>query len=201
MRRSFNFRLPSNLRGKASKDPRFVARAVIGTLLLLNLLAAWAVFQPVGGSAEALEEQIAALRGQLQQRQAGLARMRTLVSKIETARVNGDQFLSQYFMDRRTASSNIVSELDGAAKEAGMKPKERSFTYDPIEGSDTLSMMTVVANYEGTYGDLLQFVNKLDKSSRFMILDTLTAQPQQGGGVLNVQVKFNTFVREAAAAT
>ncbi|HYO82501.1 MAG TPA: hypothetical protein VES20_13950, partial [Bryobacteraceae bacterium] len=77
-------------------------------------------------------------------------------------------------------------------------PKERSFTYDLVEGSETMSMMTVVANYEGTYGDLLQFVNKLDKSSRFLILDTLVASPQPAGGTLNVQIKFNTFVREAA---
>ena len=81
-----------------------------------------------------------------------------------------------------------------------MRPRERSFAYDPIEGSDTLSMMTVTANYEGTYGDLLQFVNKLDKSARFLILDTLTAAPQVSGPNLNVQIKFNTFVREAPSA-
>jgi type IV pilus assembly protein PilO len=80
-----------------------------------------------------------------------------------------------------------------------MRPKERSFVYDPVEGSETLQMMTVVANYEGTYGDLLQFVNRLDKSARFLILDTLVASPQQGANTLNVQIKFNTFVREALA--
>jgi Tfp pilus assembly protein PilO len=200
MPRSFKLAIPAGLRGKASKDPRFVARAVLGTLLFLNLAAAYAVFYPVGGSAEQLEQQIAGMRSELQQRQAALGRMRTLVNKIEQARTSGDEFLTQYFTDRRTSSSSIVSELDKAAKSAGMRPKERSFVYDPIEGSDTLSMMTVVANYEGTYLDLLRFVNTLDKSSRFLILDTLMASPQQGSSTLNVQIKFNTFVREAAAA-
>ena len=195
MRKSFKFELPAATR----KDPRFIARAGIGTLLLANLIAAYAVFYPVGGSAEELDAQISTMRSQLQQRQAAMARTRSLVSKIEQARTSGDQFLTEYFMDRRTASSTILSELDRAAKEAGMRPKERSFAYDPIEGSETLSMMTVVANYEGTYGDLLQFVNRLDKSAKFLILDTLMASPQQGGNVLNVQVKFNSFVREAAA--
>ena len=198
MPRSFNLRQFENLRARAKKEPQFVARLVLGVLLLGNLLAAWAVFQPVGGSAEQLEEQINSLRTDLQRRQMTLARMRQLVSKIEQGRTTGDQFLLQYFTDRRTASSAIVSELDRAAKEAGIRPKERSFTYDPVEGSDTLAMMTVVANYEGTYGDLVQFVNKLDKSQRFLILDTLVASPQVGGGTLNVQIKFNTFVRDAA---
>lgn len=196
MRRSFRIALPPGAR----KDPRFIARAVLGTLLFLNLVAAYMVMYPVGGSAEELEAQIATLRTSIQKRQAALTRMRALVSKIEQGRATGDQFLSQYFMDRRTSSSAILSELDQAAKSAGMRPKERSFAYDPIEGSETLSMMTVVANYEGTYGDLVEFVNKLDKSPRFLILDTLTAAPQVGGANLNVQIKFNTFVREAPSA-
>jgi Tfp pilus assembly protein PilO len=199
MPRSFKFRLPASLRGSSKKDPRFIARVVLGVLLVANLLAAYAVFYPVGGSAEELETQIASLRTTLQQRQAALARMRTLTAKIEQARTTGDQFLHEYFLEGRTKSSAILSELDAAAREAGMKPKERSFAYDPVEGSDALSMMTVVANYEGTYGDLLQFVNRLDRSSKFLILDTLMASPQQTGTSLNVQVKFNAFVREASA--
>jgi Tfp pilus assembly protein PilO len=183
----------------AKKDPRFIARAAIGTLLLLNLVAAYMVMYPVGGSAEELEAEIATQRTSLLQRQAALTRMRALVSKIEQARTTGDQFLSQYFLDDRTKSSSILSELDAAAKETGLRVKERSFATDPVEGSENLAMMTVVANYEGTYTDLVEFVNKLDKSPRFLILDTLTAAPQPNGPNLNVQFKFNAFVRGASA--
>jgi Tfp pilus assembly protein PilO len=193
MRKSFKaFRLPAG----ATKDPRFIARAVIGVLLVANLVAAFAVFQPLGGSAEELDAEVARLQAQLQQRQAGLQRLRALVAKIEQARAAGDEFLTTYFMDRRTLSSTIVGELSSAAKEAGIRPKEHAFGFDPIEGSDSLSMVTITGNYEGTYGDLLEFVNRLDKSSRFLILDTLTAAPQQGGTNLNVNIKMNTFVRE-----
>jgi Tfp pilus assembly protein PilO len=201
MPRSFKLDLPPALRNRIGRDPKLVARIILGVLLLANLIAAFFVFQPVGGSAEELERQIAETQSQVQQQQASLGRMRKLVSRIEQARTTGDDFLGKYFMDRRTASSAIVGELDAAAKSAGMKPKERSFTYDPIEGTDAFSMMTVVANYEGTYGDLLQFVNKLDKSERFLIIDTLVAAPQQNSPTLNVQIKFNAFVREAGAQT
>jgi hypothetical protein len=188
----------SQFRARASKDPRLVARSVLGTLLFLNLIAAYAVFYPVGGSAEDLERQIASLQQQMQQRQAVLAQTRTLVVKIEQARTTGDEFLGRYFLDRQTTYSTILGQLDLAAKEAGMRPKERSIGNDPIEGTDVLSMMTVTANYEGNYTNLLQFVNRLDKSPVFLILDTMMATPQQGSSTLNVQVKFNTFVRESA---
>lgn len=199
MRKRFKLEIPPDFRARLSRDPKLVARLVLGTLLVINLIAAYAVFRPVGGSAEELEEQIVQMRSTVQQRQSALQRMRTLVARIETARSSGDEFLGQYFMEGRTKSSSILSELDVAAKDSGVRPKERSFTHDPIEGTEAFSMMTVVANYEGTYGDLLQFVNRLDKSKRFLIIDTLVATPQQNApGALNVQIKFNAFVREAA---
>ena len=128
--------------------------------------------------------------------QIQLQRLRALVNKIEQARASGDSFVDTYFMGRRTTSSTIGSELLKAAKDAGMRPKEHSFTFDPIEGSETLTMMTIVGNYEGTYGDLLQFVNRLDKSARFLIIDTMSAAPLQGTGNLAISIKLNTFVRE-----
>jgi hypothetical protein len=66
---------------------------------------------------------------------------------------------------------------------------------EPIEGSDTLGMLTITANYQGSYADLVQFVNRLDRSRKFLILESLTATPQQNSGVLNVNMKLNTFIR------
>ncbi|MDZ4802984.1 MAG: type 4a pilus biogenesis protein PilO [Bryobacteraceae bacterium] len=201
MPRSFSFAIPPDLRARLTRDPRTVARAILGVLLLGNLIAAYMVARPVGGSAEELDAQISTLQSTLQRRTVEIQGMRQLVSRMNQARTGGDAFLGKYFLEGRTKSSTIVGELDTAAKDAGLRSKERSFNYDPIEGTDQFSMLTVVANYEGTYGDLLQFVNKLDKSSRFLIIDTLTAAPQQGNqgqGLLNVQVKFNAFVRQGA---
>ena len=193
MRKNFKkLTLPKNFR----RDPRIMVRVILGTLLLANLVAAFAVFRPFGGSAEELDAQLTTLRQQVQQRQVSVQRLRVLAAKISGGRTAKDNFLNKYFMGRRTAASSIVSELIKSAKDSGIKPKEHSFSFDPVEGSDTVSMMTITGNYEGTYGDLLQFVNRLDKSPRFLILDSLGAAPQQGGNILNVSIKLNTFVRE-----
>ena len=70
------------------------------------------------------------MQKQLLREQTQLQRMRSIETKIQHARTTGDSFLDTYFMDRRTASSTIVSELNRAAKEAGMTTKEHSFTFD-----------------------------------------------------------------------
>lgn len=196
MGRSFkNLKLPA-LPQNLTKDPRVISRVVLGVLLFANLLAAFAIFRPLGGSAEELDQQLREMQTQLLRDKGQLQRMKALVDKIQMARQSGDSFVQTYFMGRRTTSSTIGTELLKAAKDSGMKPKEQSFSFDPIEGSDTMSMMTIVGNYEGTYGDLLQFVNRLDKSQRFLIIDTMSASPIQGAGTLAISIKLNTFVRE-----
>jgi hypothetical protein len=57
-------------------------------------------------------------------------------------------------------------------------------------------MLKITANYQGSYADLVQFVNRLDRSRKFLIVESLTASPQQGSGVLNVSMKLNAFVQE-----
>jgi type IV pilus assembly protein PilO len=57
-------------------------------------------------------------------------------------------------------------------------------------------MMTITANYEGTYRDLMNFVHQLDRSPRMLIIESLNAAPQAGGNLLAVSMKIDTFVRE-----
>ncbi|HYL39481.1 MAG TPA: hypothetical protein VEV17_26425 [Bryobacteraceae bacterium] len=181
-------------------NPRALLRLGVGLLLAANAVAAYFVFRPLGGSAEDLRQQAAALNTEIRQKQGVLNRTRALASKIETGRAEGDQFMGKYFLPRRTAYSMIVSELNDLAGQAKVTPKESAFSIEPVDGSDSLLMMQVSANFEATYQDLLRFVNLLDKSNRLLVVESLNATPQQGGAKLNVMLKLDTFVAEDAAA-
>jgi len=181
------------------KEPRMVLRALIGVLLVANLAMAVMAFKPFGGSADDLRKNEAALRDQLAATQARLAVGRRLAEKVETARTQGDQFLTKYVVERRTASSAVYEELTRMAGEAGIQPGQDSFQYDEIEGSDTLQMMTISAGFEGTYQQITKFVNLVDKSPRFFVIESMqTAAPQQNAQKLTVQFKIKTFIRGAA---
>jgi len=180
------------------KDPRTVARAVLGALVLANLVAALMVFKPWGGSPEDLARDEANLRQQLATMQARLLHSKSLVSKAETARKEDNRFLAEYTTDRRTTFSTIFSELERVAHEAGIQPRPASYELEQVEGSDTLYQMTITAAYEGSYESLTKFVNLLDKSPRFLIIESLMAAPQQANAtnLLSVSIKLDTFVRE-----
>jgi type IV pilus assembly protein PilO len=171
-------------------------RAILGALLLLNLIAAVILFKPWGGSADDLERQVISLRQQLPHQRAALARTKALVEKVEKARSEGDQFMLKYMLDGKNTYSTIIGELDRAASQVHLTPRERQFNVEPIEGSDTLGMMTISANYEGPYPNLTKFINELDRSPRFMIIESLQASPQPVGTGVNVNFKLNAFVKD-----
>jgi type IV pilus assembly protein PilO len=178
------------------RDPRVMVRIVLGVLVALNVVAAIVLLFPPGGTAEQMEEQLAGLQGQASVKEKALKITRQHVAAVEKGRSEGEQFLGNYFLSRRTAYSTLLDQLGEAAQQSQIKPREHSYATEPIEGSDTLSMMTITANYEGTYQNLMNFVHQVDQSPGLMIIESLNAAPQTGTNNLVVNMKLDTFVRE-----
>jgi hypothetical protein len=192
--------MPKSFNAWPPNNPRAVIRLGLGVLVAANLVAAYFVVRPIGGSAEELSQQALEMHSQIRQQQGVLERTRVLVSKIESGRGEGDQFMSGYFLPRRPAYSIIVGELNDLAGQAKITSRDSAWALEPVEGSDTLDMLQISANFEGTYPDLVHFMNLLDKSNRLLIIESLNATPQQTGGRLNVMLKLDTFVQEDGAA-
>jgi hypothetical protein len=199
-----------NLKGVAVKDPRVVMRIVIGLLLIANLAAAVIALKPFGGSADDLRRQTEQLRAQLARAQANLANTQRLVDKVRIARAQGDEFMTKYVMDRRKAFSTIVEELGKLAHDAGIKANAQNFSEpELVEGSETISMLSLSAGFEGTYANLAKLVNLLDRSPRFLIIENMVASAPQGQAgqaaaqaekPLNVTLRIDTFVRDEAGS-
>jgi hypothetical protein len=181
------------------REPRTVVRAVLGVLLGANLIAAGLVLFPPGGSAEDLERQRVSLSAELKNRQVTLERTRQHAAAVEKGRSEGDQFMNGYFLSSRTAFSSVLSQLEAAAGQSKIKQRERGFSTEPIEGSDSLNMMSITAAYEGSYADLMHFVHELDRSPNLLVIESLTAAPQANSTTLTVSMKLDTFVRDEGA--
>jgi hypothetical protein len=191
-------------RGQAhdrTRDLTRKIRIVLGGLLALNLVAVGLVLFPPGGSADDLERELAGLQSQIVQKRTLLDRSRLNVAAIEKARGEGDHFLDNYFISRRIADSTLLSALTAAAAKAQIKERDRAQTTEYIEGSDSLSMMTISANYEGTYRNLLNFISELDHSDRLLIIESMSAAPQQNSNILTVSMKIDAFIRDDGSAS
>jgi Tfp pilus assembly protein PilO len=177
------------------RDPRHAVRLVLGVLLAANLAAAWFAFHTPGGSVEDLERELADKRRQLTLRLQAVERLKQQAARAASARESGEAFLSEYFLPRQHAYSLLEIELANAARRSGVRARERNISFEPIEGSDTLGVLVINANFEGTYADLIELLYAIDRSRRLLILEQLQASPQQTGGTLAMTLKLNAFIR------
>jgi hypothetical protein len=189
--------LPAGLSTAAAwKEPRVLVRLALGVLLAANLVAAGYALNVFGPSPEVLNQRLVSAEARLQVDQARLVRSRVLTSSIGKGKAEGDTFLATYFTTRRHTYSTIINEITDIARNAGMKTQEGTYSLDAIEGTDDLSMMTISMNFEGSFAQFVKFVNLLDRSPRFLIIESMQAAPQPKGDVLNTNLKLHVFVKE-----
>jgi hypothetical protein len=187
-------------------DPRVAMRAVMGILLVANLVVAVIAFKPFGGSADDLRQQQTALSAQLRQQKTHLEQTKLTVAKIQIARTEGDDFLNKYIMESRSLGELTVAEMVKSGTDAGVHLLPEQYNYLDIEGSDTLKLVSITAGFDGNYAGLAKLLNLLEKSPRFFIIDSMRLNaPQQNGPTqnapqnLNITFKLITFERQEGA--
>ena len=171
-------------------------KIALGALALFDLVFYLFAIGPLSESEREKRLLVESLRRQSSEQAGRVEKLAAIVNKVETARTQGDELMEEIMLPRRTAFSAIVSEIDQASREAKVELRERGFNVEAIEGSNTLSMMTVTAGLDGSYDNLVKFLNLLDKSSKFLIIESLGAAPQQTGNLLSITIKLDAFVRE-----
>ena len=92
--------------------------------------------------------------------------LRTVVEKVEQARVEGDELVEQLTLARKNTFSRLVTELNAAADEAGIESRERAYDPDPVEGSDQYGALTITASFRGKYDQLVKLLNRLAAQPR-----------------------------------
>jgi len=179
------------------REPWFLVRAGLGALLLANLVVAAFAFHLIGDSPADLNAQLTSARASLRGAQQHLNRSQALTHNMERSREQGGKFLADYMTTRRYTFSTIGREINTIGDTAGMKVGDvNDSVLDPIEGSGDLDILTITATFQGNYAQLVKFVNLLDRSPRFLLIESLQVAPQPKGDILNVTVKLNTFVRD-----
>ena len=104
-------------------NPRAVIQLIMGILLAANLVAAYFVTAHLDDRRRDCANK-SPMRGQLRQQQALLDRTHVLASKIESGRAEGDQFMNQYFLPRRTAYSSVMADLNELASQTKVTPRK-----------------------------------------------------------------------------
>jgi type IV pilus assembly protein PilO len=119
---------------------------------------------------------------------------------MPTTRKDCEKF-EQSLPAESTGSSSITGELDEVAKKAGLQIVALTSARKEIPNRG-MAEVTIEATVSGDYGSVVRFVNGLQRSQRFYVLDGLVlrtdAQAQGASGPVRVGVHIRTYLREGA---
>ena len=176
--------------------PTKYALWALGILFAADVIFYLVAVEPLGRRDAEQRALLSAMQRQIETKKQDVEQLQLVVSKVEDARAGGDGLLEGITLPRRTANSTLYSELIQAASKAGIDTREGNFEIEPIEGTEDYGIISVSANFRGQYQNLVRFLNQIDRSEQFLIIDSLAATPRSDSDELQFTMRFNTLLRE-----
>jgi type IV pilus assembly protein PilO len=162
-------------------------KITIGVMAGVSVITLGVLFSPLVGSTTTRQQELAQLSAQVQAKSRQIDPLRGLDKKIPLA----TQQIDQFYKDRFTSHDSDVAEvLETLAKETGVKLDSVKFkTGDPDPVG--LRPMEIETSIKGDYQPIVKFINGLERSKVFFILDSVGIAQQNGP--LQLQMKLETY--------
>ena len=161
---------------------------VMGALVLVDVVAIAMLVTPLAGSEAIRQEEMNRLWVSLKQRES--APWRGLDQKIPKAQQQISDFYSQRFPDTYSA---IAASLDKIGAESGAKVSGEKFSQKDAE-IEGLQRVEISSEVSGDYLRLVRFINGLERSKLFFMVDDLELGSGQSG-IVRLQIKLETYLR------
>jgi type IV pilus assembly protein PilO len=165
--------------------------AGVALLLILNLVLgvrlflAWNTLRAASAD-ELAREQTAYRALELETRP-----LHDLPAKVVKANTQAGDFYAARFP---SAYSTITAALDDLATKSSVRRTRTSYVQTP--GVAGLVEVRIDTNLSGEYAPLMQYINGLERSKIFFIINGLTLTGQQGGTV-NLRLHLTTYIHAA----
>jgi len=134
-----------------------------------------------------------ALESELHSKRAQVQPLRGIDEKLEKAK--GD--IAAFSRDRLPRDySTLASELGKLAADNKVKLAQVKFDEDTLDVTD-IRRIGIDAALTGNYQDVVRFINAVERSKVFFILESVNLGEQTEGG-LRLQLRFETYLRRRA---
>lgn len=171
-------------------------RGVRWGLAALLLVDAVLVFTAVLAAGSEVEGQIAQrdrLREEHGLLQDDVTRARAIRDQMPDIGRECDEFFRQQFVESTPGYSVIIEDLGRVAGRAGLRASTISFRQNDL-GKRGVTEVFVTASVEGDYPSLVRFINGLERSENFYLLNGLVLT-SASGGVIRLNLELRTYFR------
>ncbi len=127
------------------------------------------------------------------QYRADNARLERFKTELPADEKQWDEFFTTHFHPAGAGYSAISEDLGNLSRAAGLRSDTISFHQHPPDARG-LMQVDITTAVEGDYDSLVQFLNKLEHSDNFYVLDSLTLA-SSSVGKLRLNVQLRTYFR------
>ncbi len=164
--------------------------ALDAALLLVNWQAATAAPASQHAQLERLRQQHSVLGADVRNAQEIRQRLPEIEKQL-------DRFLDDQLLDPATGYSTIVADLTSIASESGLRIGGVTYKQRDLEKRNVVELEVATA-VEGSYTNLVQFVNGLETAQRLYLLDGLSLAANTTGGGIKLNLQLRTYFRRRA---
>lgn len=182
--------ISSGWNGK-SRVRRRLRITVLGFLFLDAVLLALLFHRP-GHTLPQQQQELERVRARRDAAQSAVTRMRELRSKMQGALQAGQEFAQGNFRARRRGFSAILADLEQQASENRLKPNGVTYRLNEETLQPGWTKVEVTLTVEGDYADLIRFINHLEQSDVFWIIDSLSVTSGMGKA-LRMSLQMGTY--------
>jgi len=168
----------------------FVALAV---LLALDVVAVVVLLTPLAGSAAARRQEFATVRRQVQAKIKQVIPPDQVQVRVDEARTQIDAF----YKDRlASGSAALTADLGKLASQSGVQLN--AARYEELDSDlPGLRHVRITANVTGDYLQEVKFINSVERSKMFLIVDSISLA-EQSAGVVRLGVTLETYLKREA---
>ncbi|MCI0611638.1 type 4a pilus biogenesis protein PilO [bacterium] len=142
----------------------------------------------------ALQKNYADLRNQGAADQKEIKQLQARLKHLQQAQEDLKTIYNKLLI-RRTEGMSIRMELEGLANNLQVKRSDFSYDYKQLEDFGLQHFMLSVP-VEGNYRNIRRFINSIERSEHFLILDRVDLSSERKEDILNLDFTLSTYLVE-----
>lgn len=167
-------------------------------LVVIAAVAALLVFLPLRPSPEQKEVELNAAKLESKRLESEVAPLQGLPDKLAKARTDISAFYQDRFPDRFSTIPEVLGKL---SVEHGVRLTDVKYEAAETELAG-LQQVTMDAGLSGDYAKVVRFINALERSKTFFLIDRITlGEEGDGGGDVRLQIRIISVLRSRGAST
>jgi Tfp pilus assembly protein PilO len=176
-----------------SKRTKTIIRAILGIVVAVDIVLA-GINWHMADANRTPQAELNALKRQHALMAADIARAETIRTTLPAVEQQRDIFFRQNFRPTTSGYSSVISDFGSLSRGAGLQAENLSFRQHEADKRG-VTEVDISAMVNGDYSSVVRFVNDLEHSDTFYVLDGLSLAASGSGGQLKLNLQMRTYFR------